>query len=381
MKVAAFAMIFKVSGNMEMRRKTKSIIFSPDWSDGGNPYQSLLAASLQRLGYRVTLENFPVGRRFPLFDIAKNNPDASVIHIHWINNYIENLMWSRSNTIFMLKCFGILIDCFLVKRLGVRLVWTVHNKVSHESRNEKREIAVRRLLASQVHQLVFHSKPALFAVEALYGMRLRHKAAVVPHGNYDGVYKVDETITDRYMGSIRAIEDVGNRPLVFLFFGAIRPYKGLESLIHSFRSSKVSGHVLLIAGRPASFEYEQSILELARDDPRIICQLRFIGDEEVGSLFGVADYVVLPFVNTLTSGSVVLALTHGKALILPRHADVLGLPDSGAIWYSCEFGLQKAMQMADRACAEQMGRENRIFADGLSWERISVMMGQVYSAP
>lgn len=115
---------------------------------------------------------------------------------------------------------------------------------------------------------------------------------------------------------------------VLLYFGLIRPYKGLEVLIEAFASMPSSEEApvhLLVAGecygdwRP----YQRMIDESPAHD-RIQTHERFISDQEVGLFFGAADAVVLPYRRASQSGVTAVALHYGKPIVA---SDVGGLAE------------------------------------------------------
>jgi glycosyltransferase involved in cell wall biosynthesis len=75
---------------------------------------------------------------------------------------------------------------------------------------------------------------------------------------------------------------------------------------------------LLVAGRPASPSLEAAIREEAQGAEDIRLLLRFVGEEEVPTIFSVADIIVLPYAgrSALNSGVAHLALSLGTAVIV-----------------------------------------------------------------
>lgn len=114
---------------------------------------------------------------------------------------------------------------------------------------------------------------------------------------------------------------------VYLFFGLIRPYKGLLRLLaawHDFAEVRQHAH-LLIAGECYSdvSEYQTAINHSPASN-RIHLHNRFIPDAEVGLYFGAARAVVLPYERASQSGVTAMALHYG----LPTLAsDVGGLSE------------------------------------------------------
>jgi glycosyltransferase involved in cell wall biosynthesis len=106
-----------------------------------------------------------------------------------------------------------------------------------------------------------------------------------------------------------------------LFFGKVRPYKGLETLIQALGWLRRQG-----------FEFRARIAgEFYTDDRRyrvlaaetgagdwIEWSDRYIPNEEVPTLFEAADVVVLPYVEATQSGVVSVAFQFGVPVIATR---------------------------------------------------------------
>jgi glycosyltransferase involved in cell wall biosynthesis len=119
--------------------------------------------------------------------------------------------------------------------------------------------------------------------------------------------------------------DAGNRYL--LFFGFIRAYKGLDLLIEAFSDNRLRNRnlKLIIAGE--FYEDSTPYLDLIRKyslENEIILYDRFIKDEEVSTLFSVADLVVQPYRSATQSGVTQIAFHFGKPMLV---TDVGGLSE------------------------------------------------------
>lgn len=123
---------------------------------------------------------------------------------------------------------------------------------------------------------------------------------------------------------------IKNGDKAILFFGRIRPSKGLEYLIAAFQqlSNKHNAYRLVIAGRPDNCEsywnaIQNSIAEDARSG-RIILRSEFVPDAETEIYFKAADVLVLPYLSIYQSGVLFLAYSFGLPVLA---SDVGGLKD------------------------------------------------------
>jgi glycosyltransferase involved in cell wall biosynthesis len=126
----------------------------------------------------------------------------------------------------------------------------------------------------------------------------------------------------------RAKLGLGATDKIVLFFGFIRPYKGLDLLLQAMADERITqqGIKLLIAGE----YYENAQPYLALMDrlqlgERIICHTHFIADTDVRYYLCAADVVVQPYKQATQSGVTPLAYHFEKPMIVTR---VGGLADA-----------------------------------------------------
>jgi glycosyltransferase involved in cell wall biosynthesis len=114
---------------------------------------------------------------------------------------------------------------------------------------------------------------------------------------------------------------------MLLFFGLIKPYKGLEYLLEAMPNvaAMVPDVLLLIAGEPLmplrGLEHQIDTLGL-RD--HVSLRPGFVPTPEVSTYLNAADLLVAPYVSIGASGVVVMAQGHGLPAVVTR---VGGLPE------------------------------------------------------
>jgi glycosyltransferase involved in cell wall biosynthesis len=99
---------------------------------------------------------------------------------------------------------------------------------------------------------------------------------------------------------------------VVLFFGLLRPYKGIDVLLEAFRG--ISGAALWIVGMPRMSLEPLRRLAAGAGEVRFVP--RFITDPEIPAYFRRADLVVLPYREIEQSGVLYTALAFAKPLVL-----------------------------------------------------------------
>jgi glycosyltransferase involved in cell wall biosynthesis len=207
------------------------------------------------------------------------------------------------------------------------------------------------------------------------------KLWTIPHGPLH-LYR-DDTLTD-----VQARQTLGvplDAPTA-LFFGSIRPYKGLDVLLRAFAKvrDRVPNAQLIIAGRPwENFDAYQRIIEEFGLSDRVRIFLGYIPTEEVKLYFSAADLVVLPYRSfAAQSGVGLTAAAFGKPVVVSR---VGGLPDlqGDARWVvepNDPSSLADAMALAleNREELERQSAAARRRCEEMSWEDIAERTLAVY---
>lgn len=209
------------------------------------------------------------------------------------------------------------LDRRLVRRFERPRVLTAHDILPREA-GARRRNAARRLF-DEMDAVVVHSRSGRERLVDDLGVdpALVH---VIPHGSFEHLARGNATQPiDPVAGDLDGHE-------VVLFFGLIRPYKGLDVLIEAF--GQLPGDaVLLVAGMPrVPIEpLRRRVEELGLTD-RVRFVPRFISDPEIPAYFERADVVALPYRETEQSGVLFTALAFGKPVVA---SDIGGFSEVG----------------------------------------------------
>jgi glycosyltransferase involved in cell wall biosynthesis len=167
---------------------------------------------------------------------------------------------------------------------------------------------------------------------------------------------------------------------VVLFFGLLRPYKGIDVLLEAWRG--IEDAELWIAGMP-----RMDISSLVAQAPANVRFVpRFITDDELPAYFRRADLVVLPYREIEQSGVLFTALAFGKPLLL---SDVGGFAEVAARGAARAVAAGNVMALHD-ALAELLGdpaalgdlsdRARAAAAGPYAWEGIAARTLEVYES-
>jgi glycosyltransferase involved in cell wall biosynthesis len=114
---------------------------------------------------------------------------------------------------------------------------------------------------------------------------------------------------------------------VLLFFGLIKPYKGLEFLLRAWPRvlAEFPNSKLLIAGEPMMpFQPYRRLIDDLKIEDSVVLKLGYVPSAEVQYLFCAADAVVIPYVKISTSGVVPIAYRYARPVI---GTSVGGMPE------------------------------------------------------
>jgi glycosyltransferase involved in cell wall biosynthesis len=145
---------------------------------------------------------------------------------------------------------------------------------------------------------------------------------VVPHGPYNHAVALP---VERH----RAPGD----PIRLLYFGTIRPYKGLEHLIEALdglSDTEAEDYTLTVVGETwEGWTLPQELVAGARHRDRITFVNRYVTDVEATKFFSEADVVVLPYLRSSASGPLHMAMSNGLPVIVTT---VGGLPEAASLY-------------------------------------------------
>jgi len=113
----------------------------------------------------------------------------------------------------------------------------------------------------------------------------------------------------------------GDGPPRILFFGAIKPYKGVDLLVDAALALAARGRDfrLTVAGRPfLDMEPLLDRIRTAGAERHFAFELDYVPDERLDALLRQADIVVFPYREIDGSGALALAASYGRAIVASR---------------------------------------------------------------
>ena len=229
--------------------------------------------------------------------------EAKIFHILW-NNKFQFL----DRTLLMLY----------YKLLGKKVVLTAHN-VNAGKRDSNDSLFNRSTLRAQYRladHVFVHTEKMKRELLQDFGVQER-TVSVIPFGLNNSVPHTDLT-----PGEAKQRLGIRDSERTILFFGAIRPYKGLEHLVNAFQqlAATHSEYRLIIAGESRKGA-EQYLDEIQRtinghvSRRQVLQEIRYIPDEETELYFKAADVLALPYTHVFQSGVLFLGYSFGLPVV------------------------------------------------------------------
>ena len=179
---------------------------------------------------------------------------------------------------------------------GIRVVFLCINVFEHEDSGLKKFLA--KLVIKRIDAIIVHSEQERKQILAFHPAASVRKH-LLPLFQYDA-----KPSSGR------------NKHLNLLFFGFVRPYKGLDTLLQAVGILKSLDIKLRIAGEFWNDKdaYAGLIGELDISEKVEIVD-RYVPDDEMSRYFSDADLVVLPYRKSITSGVIATAYGYGKPVL------------------------------------------------------------------
>ena len=122
-----------------------------------------------------------------------------------------------------------------------------------------------------------------------------------------------------------------------MFFGLIRDYKGLDTLLEAWTKFRRVGHKLLIAGEfYTSRDKYMALIERLGLENDIVLHDYFIPDDKIKYYFSAADCVVLPYKTATQSGVTQICYNFCTPVIVTNVGGLAEIVPNDRVGYVCE---------------------------------------------
>jgi glycosyltransferase involved in cell wall biosynthesis len=347
-------------------------------------YNERLARAFQQGGHDVSIYTFSLQYPeflFPGTTQYSTEPAPADININICINSIHPLNWIQTGLAlkkkrpdliivrywlpFMGPCLGTILR-IVKKNKHTRIVCIADNIIPHEKRPG--DTLFTKYFIKPIDAFITMSEKVL---KDLSLFKVHQPAQFVPHPLYDNFgEKVDQQIA-------RDQIHIKGDAFIFLFFGFIRKYKGLDWLLEATALLKQKTNhpfKVLIAGEYYEDKnvYEQKMRDL-KIEGHLILKPDFIADSAVKYYLCASDVVVQPYKHATQSGVTPLAYHFDIPMIVTRVGALPDMVPNGKVGLVCEpnpEGIADAMQQMMETGTEK-------FIPGIKEEKIKYSWGKM----
>jgi glycosyltransferase involved in cell wall biosynthesis len=347
-------------------------------------YNERLARAFQEQGHQVSIYTFSLqypGFLFPGTTQYSTEPAPKDIDIKVCINSVNPINWIKIGQAlkkqkpdlivvrywlpFMGPCLGTILR-IIKKNQHTKIVCIADNIIPHESRAGDQWFT--QYFVKPVDAFITMSEKVLKDLDLF---KKDQPAKFVPHPLYDNFGEKVNKVVAREKLSLP--QDC----FLFLFFGFIRKYKGLDWLLeatHKLRQKTNQPFKVLIAGEfyedKAPYEAQISTLNLSS---HLILKTDFIADSTVKYYLCAADAVVQPYKHATQSGVTPLAYHFDVPMIVTRVGALPDMVPHGKVGLVCDPNPDAIAE----AMLNMMQTETAHFIPGLqeekkkySWDRM-----------
>jgi len=219
------------------------------------------------------------------------------------------------------------------------------------------------LIRRQAVRYVVHSEADRSLIRTHY--RIPGKdITIIPHGLYDQYSIIGQDEARKTLGFAEKN--------IILFFGLLRPYKGVPALIRAFEQLPGplrSESRLVIAGE--AWEDQESVM-MAKSSPyaaQITVIDRYVEDREISLLFSASDLLVIPYTRASQSGVAHIAMAYGLPVVA---SEVGGLVESLGPYQGTTFTRPGDIQGISEGIVRALsGKARYPVPEELRWGRVA----------
>ncbi len=238
---------------------------------------------------------------------------------------------------------------FWLKRGGIPVLFLIHNVLPHELKHVDPFLASLVLRRGQGYiVLTKNEKKRLLDLIPSIG-----PIEICTHPTFD-IFTKQRISKQEARNKLDLPKDMP----ILLFFGIVRPYKGVEYFVQSLAhlvARDIDVFTMIVGEWWMDQSYCREIIHSSGLDDQVRIVDRYVPNEEVGYYFSAADVFIAPYTGGTQSGSVKIALAFDLPLVVTEHIAegiqganpdllyVVPLQDSVAIADALERHLEKKM--------------------------------------
>jgi len=256
-----------------------------------------------------------------IWNIINNNVENSLgiinflikikqIDILWLN-WIENLPDRKFGLIQSLFYF---IFFIFNKFWKIKIIYTVHNKVSHSPNHFKIKRILQNVTINNSALVITHSTDGLDYIKSITNNKNKPEILYIPHPT-KLAHRYDDSDHMTYMCDI-------------LIWGTIYKYKGIkEFLEYLYKKNLQNKYKIKIVGKVVEPGYYESLLQYINQS--ISIEDNYISQDDLQVLFQNSKTVLFTYnsESVFSSGSLIESLRYNSTIIGPNKGGFKNLSD------------------------------------------------------
>jgi len=243
------------------------------------------------------------------FCIDSINPFTWITTLNKVRKFKPELVILPWWVVYWVPMYLFFFICF--RLMNIKSLLICHNIYEHEDNGLKKILST--IVLKMANIFLIHTESEKLKLKNIVGEKtiIKHLLPVYSYANIDLQH--------------RKFVEKEKYDLKLLFFGFVRPYKGLDLLLEALRYVKNAKVHLMIAGEFWDDKNDYLKYIEAHNLSNIDIVDEYISDDVVENFFRECDVVVLPYRNATGSAIVASAYGHLKPVLV---TNVGGLPDA-----------------------------------------------------
>ena len=290
-----------------MKYKAK-LYYSPN-AAGFKSTNRYTQRQLQELSKHFDVTNRLAPTSIGIFDIFRKIFQIDILFCNWIEN-------TPDKRLGYIQSLALLIFLYIKGFWGIKVIWVLHNKVSHTKTNRRLKSFLMRTLLNKSDLILTHSQDGVAFARSM---------------NPDSAPKVrffHHPVTE-FTAQGNADRD---KSIDVLIWGAVHSYKGVQEFLQLLADhDALDRYRILIWGKFSDDEYLRDCLRFQSDNIEI--RNRFISDDELADAHANTRAVLFTYQtdSVLSSGALMDSLNSSAIIIGPDGGAFRDLAQEGYI--------------------------------------------------
>ena len=328
---------------------------------GSNIYVRELGRGYHNLGCKVI---------YGTENLLEQNIIPDLLHLQWPE---EQYRWKGDGNLHQ-RVSKFISSLITLKESGVKIAWTVHNINPHDHSSSQIDDEAYQRVIDLTDLIVHHCPESSILLRRKYRVPNEKLEVTSPHGHYlaypNKISREDARL------KLHIPKDA----FVYLHFGNVRGYKGLNLLFDAFKKLSAKNKYLLVAGRYDVLTgrgalRDRLLLAWKRRFSNISLILYEIPSDDIDIYIKASDCLVLSHTTGLNSGVAVLGMTFGKMVIGPNIGCMQWvLSEGNNLLYDAgdSSSLRSAMTTALESNTISCERINKDISQKWRWEEMAL---------